>query len=455
MKKMLQFAALALLISTITYSDTFAQKGFSVEEARKYAVEHNYTVKNARIDNDIAKKKIWETTAIGLPQVKANLDYTNFLEIPTSLIPGEFFPPPDDVPPGYVHPEFIELQFGTKHNATYGFTISQLLFNGSYLVGLQTSRIYKQLSVKNLEKTELDVQETVTNTYYLILLAEENKRLLDSTLANLRRIDFEINALYNEGFVEESDVDQMTLNVSNVTNLKNSLENQINLAYRLLKFQMGIELNEEIVLKENLDDIVQKVNYSGLSNQNFDVKSHIDYQILTAQERMLFMNMKNEQAQLLPTLAAFYNQTENAQRQKFNFFSGDENWFPTKIVGVTMEIPVFGSGQKLSKISQAKKQLDQIRNSKLMLEEGLQLKMSQAKTELSTAYNKFLAEQKSVNISKKIYDKSFIKFKEGLISSTELTQQQNQYISAQSNYIQALSELLTAKNKLDKILENY
>ncbi|MFC2100305.1 TolC family protein [Bacteroidota bacterium] len=422
-------------------------RAFSLEEARDYAVKNSYSVKNAAIDIDIAKKKVWETTSIGLPQVNANLDYNDFLKIPTSLIPGEFF----EEAPG----TFIPIQFGTKYNMNYGFTVSQLLFNGSYLVGLQTAKIYKQLSEQNLVQSEIEIQELVSNTYYLILIAEESKNILDSIYSNLNKTYFEIQQFYKEGFVELTDVEQMKLNVSNIENTIQPLERQIEVAYSLLKFQMGIDKNETISLSDKLDIIIAKTNFETLAASQLDINKNIDYKLLNTQEKLLAMNMKNQKATMLPTLAAFFNHTENAMRPEFNFFNGSGTWFPTTLWGISLEVPVFGSGQKLSRISQARMQLDQIKNTKILVEQGLHLEAETARSEVLSAMEKYNNEFDNVTISKKIYDKTLIKYKEGLVSSSELTTQHSQYLTAQSNYIKSVSELLTAKNKLDKILGNY
>lgn len=424
---------------------------FSLEEARNYAVTNNYNVQNAKIDIEIARKKIWETTAIGLPQVNGSIDYNDFIKIPTMLIPGDFMPSE----PGKPNPEFIEVQFGAKYNATLGLTASQLLFNGSYLVGLQTSKIFKRLSEQNLEKTELNVKEMVTQTYYLILVAQESEKLLDLNLADLNNLYYQIRELNKEGFVEETDVDQMKLNISTLENVKNSVQRQIKVAYNLLKFQMGIDLELRVALTENLKDIINRINFESLIAQNFNLIENIDYKLLNTREQLTFMNLKNEKAKLLPSLAAFYSYQENAQRQDFNFLKSGELWFPTTLVGLSLQVPIFGSWQKKAKIKQAQLSLEQVKNSKTLVEQGLLLEYKQAKAELENAVENFYQEKENIEISKKIYDKTVIKYKEGIVSSSDLTIQHNQFIASQSNYIQTVSTLLNTKNKLDKTLNKF
>ena len=436
-----------LLLGFNTVAFTQNTMSFSLEQARDYAVKNNYAVKNAQIGVDMAKKKVWETTAIGLPQVTGSATVNDYIKIPTTLIPGDFI----GLPPG----QFVEIEFGTKYNATYGLTIGQLLFNGSYIVGLQTANIYKKLSDQNLEKSEADVKDMVTGTYYLVLVAEESKRILDSIYKNISRTYFEVQQFYKEGFVELSDVDQMKMNVTNLENKIEPLNKQIEVAYRLLKYQMGVDLDQDITLTDKLYDIIDKINFDALAAQPQDVNRNVDYKLLNTQEQLLFLNLKNEKAKLLPTLSAFYTTNRNAQRQEFDIFKGGQRWFPTTLMGVNLNVPLFGSGQKLARISQAKMQLDQIKNSKMQLEQGLELQATQARSELLSALIKYKNEHDNVITSKNIYDRTYIKYKEGLATSSDLYLQHTQYLTAQTNYIQAISDLLTAKNKLDKTLGNY
>ena len=247
----------------------------------------------------------------------------------------------------------------------------------------------------------------------------------------------------------------MKLNISALKNVKNSIQRQIKVAYNLLKFQMGIDLELQVALTENLKDIIARINFESLIARNFNLSENIDYKLLNTQERLTFMNLKNEKAKLLPSLAAFYSHQENAQRQTFNLLKSGELWFPTTLVGLSLQVPIFGSWQKMAKIKQAQLSLEQVKNSKTLVEQGLFLEYKQAKAELENALENYYQEKENIEISKKIYDKTVIKYKEGIVSSSDLTIQHNQFIASQGNYIQTVSTLLNAKNKLDKTLNKF
>jgi outer membrane protein TolC len=427
--------------------ETDGVQRLSLKEVQDYAVEHSTSTTNARLDVAMARKKIWETTATGLPQINASLSYQDMLQIPTTLIPAEFIDP--DAEEG----TFIGIKFGTQHNAAFDITVNQLIFSGSYIVALQASRIYLRLSQENLVKSEIDIKETVTSTYYLILLAEHSLKTLEASLENLKKILYETQELHKAGFLEDIDEDQIQLSVTDLENSVKSMERQIRITYRLLKFQMGFDLQKEIRLTDTLETILNQLNGETLLKESFHLESHIDYRRLDALEKSQVMLLKREKSEYLPTISAFATHQQSAMRNTFNFFKKtDEKWFPSTIVGINIAIPIFSSGMRAAKVAQAKMELKKVKNSKKQVAEGLQLELMQARSEFENAREKKESTQTNVKLAKKIYEKNRVKYGKGMSSSLELTQTHNQYLTAESNYIKAVVELLNAKTRMDKIL---
>ncbi len=418
---------------------------FSLKEARQYAIQHNYDAQKSQLDLLTAQKRIRETIGAGLPQVNSTIGYTNNLELPTVLIP-DFFGDPN---------EKIEIQFGTQHNANLNFEIQQLVFNGSYFVGLATSRIYKRLATEGLERTRLDVMETVSQTYYLILVSEESQEIIQGNIRNLEKTLYEIRERYREGFVEETDADVIQISVTALKNSLQNLQKQTETAYQLLKFQMGIDLDDEIALTDGLDDIIAAQGIERALAGDFALENNVDYRLIQTQEKLAEMNLKNEKTQYWPTIRAFYTLSYNAQRNNFSFFNFDEKWYRSQIVGVNIDIPLFKSGAHKARVQQASLALDQARKTTKQVSQGLLLEQAQAKNELSSAYENYINLQDNMELAQKVYDKTLIKYQEGLASSTDLTQANDRFLSAQASYIQALAELLNAKNKLDRLRNNY
>jgi outer membrane protein TolC len=419
----------------------------SLKEVQELAVKHSAVTENARLDVASAKKKIWETTTTGLPRISAQVSYRNNLQLATTLIPAEFIDP--DAEPG----TFIGIKFGTQHNATAEITVNQLIFNGSYIVALQASKVYLRLSQEGLIKSEIEVKETVTNTYYLILLAEDSRKTLVSNLENVRKTLFETKELYKAGFAEDTDADQLQLTVTEMENAVKSMDRQIKVTYNLLKFQMGIDLDREVHLTETLEDILNRIDSKELLTGAFNLTGHIDYRMADTQEKSMKLFLKREYSEYLPTISAYATHTQMAMRDSFNFFKKtDERWFPSTVIGLSIAIPIFNSGERAARIAQAKIDLRKAKNTKRQVSEGLRLGLMQTRTGFSDALETSESTRKNVALAKKIYDKMREKYSQGTASSLELTQAHSQYLTAESNYTQAVVELLQAKTRLDKAL---
>jgi outer membrane protein TolC len=351
----------------------------------------------------------------------------------------------EDVFMGFTPMDPIKL--GVKDNTTMDISVSQLVFSGEYLVGLQASRVYFQISDQSREKTESDLKESVANTYSLILMLEQNKLFLQQTLENTNKILNELREMYKQGFLENTDVDQLELTSLNIANGVSQVNRQTDQAYTLLKFQLGMPLDQEITLTDNLETLAEDGSLESTTALQFEVKNNIDYKIMETQEALGLLNLKREQSLYLPTLAAVYQHNEKLQQPEFDFS-------PKDIFALSMSIPIFSSGQRNTKVQERKLELEKISNIRQNVANGLQLEYVNARNELSTAYEKYLNEKKNIELTKRIYEKTLIKMKEGISTSLDLTSSQNQYISAQTSYYAALYSLITAKNKLARLTNN-
>ena len=432
--------------SNLIFAQNPGVRELSLQSAQEYAVQYSYDIRRSELDIQAAQKKVRETVLTGFPQINSNMSYMNNLELATVLIP-DFI--------GGNYDEKIPVQFGTQHNANVTFTFNQLVFNGSYLVGLKTSKIFRQLADQNYERTRLDILETVTNTYCLILVAEETERILSSNIANLEKTHYEIRERYKEGFVAETDADLVQISV---TTLKNSLQTvvrQREVAYKLLKFQMGLDLSEQIVLTDRLEDILQQIDVPKAANTEFAPRQNIDYKLMETQEKLSEMALKNEKAQYFPAISAFYSFQWNAFRDAFTFLNFQERWFRTQVLGFNINIPIFRSGVQRAKVAQASIALEQVRTAKIQASQGLTVEAASARSALYSAYENYLNTKENMGLAKRVYDVTLVKYNEGVASSLDLTQAHDKYLMAQSDHIQAMSGFLTAKNRLDRLNSNY
>jgi outer membrane protein TolC len=362
------------------------------------------------------------------------------------LIPGEFFGQPG---------EYIPVQFGTNNNLMFSVFLNQLIFDGRYFIGLEYAKSYREMSEKLLNKSEIDVKAMVATTYYNILVLEEIQDILDSNLIMLKKTLYELTEMYNEGFVEVTDVDQLTLTATDIENLINNTELQTQTSYKLLKVQMGIPLENEIVLSQTMDDILAEIDLQAVAEQPFNIGNNIDYNIFITQEQMKLLNLKNEKAAYLPSITGYFSWSENAQDNEFSMIVGGSPYFTSVSVGASLKVPIFSGGYRQARVQQAKLMIEQVKINKVQLEENLELSVFRARSSFITALQNFYKEIKNVQLSRGIYDRTMIKYREGVATSAELTQQHDQFLQAERQYYQTLLLLLNAKNELDKTLGNY
>ena len=425
----------------------------SVSEAQTFALQNNREVKSSKIDIKSADKKVWENLALGLPQMNLAANYLHQFKVP-QLSFGPFLDVnslPDgtltknDITNAYIDSPPISL--GVKNNTTIDFTVSQLIFSGEYLVGLQATKVLKQVSEKSLVKTENQTKESVAGTYYLVLVLSENARLLKESLKSVEQTYNELVKMNEEGLNEETDVDQVKISKSNIQTLITSLESQKEISLKLLKYQLGVGFDQDIELTDSLPVIIALGNIQYLTSPEFDLNNSIDYQLVNTQEKISSLMLKREKSKYLPTISAFYRHQEQTHLSSFNFAVKD-------VVGGTLSLPIFTSGMRNARLSQAKFDLEKSKLAKESAEQGLIMEFETARSIYRTAFSNFNTNRESMDLSKKVYDKTVIKYKEGVSSSFELTQNQNQFLTAESNYYNSVLSLLNAKAKLDRILSS-
>ena len=453
-----------LLIPVLLSGGLYARNGedtlrLSLQQAQEYAMEHNVQVQNSEIDIEIADKEVWETTARGLPQLSASGTYNNNLSLSTQLFPNFIEPTilqilmeegvidPQPIP----EPEKIEVQFGSQHTFGGSLTVSQLIFSGPYIVGLQAARVYKGLSQQQYQKSKQETKANVVRTYHSILLTRRNIDILKGNLASLKKSMKDSRALYENGMVEQTEVEKIQISVSTLENSIKTTQRQLGQFYNLLKIQLGVELGRPLKLSQSLKDIVMETTISETVQKEFNVSENMNYQLMDTQVQLSELDLKREKAQFLPTLSAFYNFRENAMRDKFNVLDPDEKWFESSTLGFELSLPIFSSGQKISRVQQARLNLKKSKNKLANTRKNLINSYIQAKNNYETAYDKMQNSRENMELAKKVYNRISRKFSEGMASSMELTQANRDYLNTESNYIDALVELLNAKTELEKI----
>lgn len=433
-----KFQIILLILLTfggVTISAAQDTLRLSLNDALKMAQENNLNIKNSQLDLKMAQKKIWETIAIGLPHVDGTAKYNYTPKVPT--LPASNFDP--NAKPGDV------IELGVKQNIVYDLTVSQLIFNGAYLVGLKASRVYYNMSAESLEKAQLEISESVTNTYFMILVAEESRKILKANLKNVNKTFEEIGETYKQGFVEKTDVDQLELTANTISNAIAQIGNNLEMAKRLLKIHLGLAENSNIILTDQLEmEDTQVANLSALANEQFILEKSIDFKMLNTAELLAKYDYKREMTNSLPTLSAYYNHQEKWKTPAFDFA-------PKDIIGINLSLPIFSSGQRSAMVSQKRMAFEKATNNKLYVSNTLLMQSSQLQNDLRTKLEKFQIQKKSKELSDVIYQRTLEKYKQGVSSSMELMTIQNQYLNSLTDYYQGIYDVVGAKTKIEKL----
>jgi outer membrane protein TolC len=411
----------------------------SLSEAREYAVRNNLVIASARYEIKASRLTLWETISAGLPQVNGSASLNDNLKLMTTLLPGEFFGQPGVK---------IPVQFGSKYNSSFGAQASMLLFNGPYLVGIQTASLARELADMGVEKSEQDISESVMMSYYLILISEESLRILDGNIEALNETLRSTRVMLAAGMAEETDVDQMVSNVSMMQNTRSSMERTLELNYNMMRFQLGVTPETKIILTETLESVVESTDVQGVLDKALDLNNNVDYRLLQGSEQMTELSLKMQKSSVLPTLSTFYSYSKSGMGDKLN----DLQWFPNSILGFQLSVPIFASGDRYFKIRKAQIELEKARTGRELMTEQMLLQEKQLRYNLVNAREQYNLQKENIEVSKRIYGSVVNKYRQGMASSLEVTQANANYLQAENNYLSALMTLLQSKIALDKLL---
>jgi outer membrane protein len=452
---------------------------FSLTEAQEYAIEHNKTLKDARLNIDLSERKLKETVAQGLPQVDASVDWMTYFgyemefnfggsdvsftaeQLTSAMnntmnnfqgVPGMFEPvtQQDFYVFGAMQAYQADLQSMLPPNtikmtdaSTAKLQIGQLLFSGQYWAGIQVAKLGKEIATKGLENSILDIKESVTNSYIMALITEQTIETFQKTITNLNTIKGHTQNMYTAGLAEQTDVDQISIQVTMLENNLRSMERGQQMIHSMLKFQLGLNNQTQMELSQDLESVMAGINPMSQPGA-FDMTSNSTWQLLETQEKISQKMIDMQKWTYAPTITGFY-----AYNQKLLTTGFDMT--PNNLAGITMSVPVFSSGSRNHKLAQARIEYDKALLSKSMVEDQLQIQHKQLVLDLNTAVENYESQKENVIVARRVYENIQNKYEQGMASSLDLTQSNNNYIQAESNFIQATLSLLQAKVALNKL----
>ncbi len=418
---------------------------FSLDEALQFAYENNSQMINADRDVQAAYAQKWATIASGLPQISASGSYQDQLKRPVSLLPGEIF--------GGEPGTYIPVQFGQKMNMVGSAVLNQKIFDGSYVVGVQAIKTYIDISGNALKKTKQEVKKAVVNAYGNVLLLNESATIITKNIQNLKENVHEASQLLKQGFVEEEQLEQLQITLSNLESQERNVRRLQDISLQLFNLLLGLPLAQQTTLSEDLESLAAKNLLDSQKEALFEVKDNVDYQIAFNMKEQKRLELKLERSKYLPTLNAFINYSTSAFGNEFQFFSAEQNWYDASIFGINLNVPVFSSFMKRAYTKKAKLAFEQSKTALNQAEKQIELKYQQTKSQFQLAAENYKTSKSNLSLAERIEKKNSIKYKEGLISGFDLRQAQLQLYQAQRSYLESMLQVINNKTELETLTE--
>lgn len=441
---------------------------FSLEEAIIFGVQNNYTSRIAGKEVEKTLKQRWEIIAQGLPQIGANVDYQNFLKRPVTLLPAAAFDNtqstveivqnyfdnvqrndlPVNAPEG-----FIPVQFGTQQNLGGTATWNQLIFDGSYIVGVQSAKTLLQIARNAKTKTNQSVKESVISAYANVLLAEESVEILEKNVKSLDKNFSDTQKIFETGFAEEEDVEQLQITLIGLQNNLNRSRRMQSISYEMLNMALGLPTDTELILTDELDNLAMKYYDLELLTKQIPVEENVDYRIAENNAEAARIFVRLEKAKALPSLTAFLNYGAQGFSENFTFFNSDQEYFGQSILGVSLNIPIFSSGMRGARTQQMKIEYEQALIELEQTRNQVRLEIDRARNEYEFSLENYEIQKQNLQLAERIENKNQVKFFEGLSTSFELSEAQRQLYAAQQDLLQSMLNVITAKANLENLLD--
>lgn len=431
MYKKLLFTLNLFLIGLISNAQEVKQ--LSLEQAIEYALEHNPSVVNAKLAEQMSDGKVSETIATGMPQINGGIDISNNFELPTSFLPGEIVGMPG---------EEVPVQFGTRYSGSATLSLSQMIFDGSFFVGLEGAKTYKELSTKELVKTKIDIAEMVAKSYYAVLVSEFRLELIEKNFGRLDTLLNETTEMYNSGFAEKIDVSRSKVQFNNISVQKINAEKSLQITRANLSYQLGLAVTEPLGLTDELSAAMFEDSADGV----FSYTDRIEYSILQTNQELAFLDKKLNNVRYMPSLDLYATVGANlGTGVTANIFDITNEWYNFGLVGIRMKIPVFDGLQKHYVNQQKKLRIIQIENSFDQMERRMDLQVRDSKVKLDNAIAILKSQQENMDISQEVYEVTKEKYQAGVGSNLEVINADADYKEAQTNFFVALYNALIAK----------
>jgi outer membrane protein TolC len=433
---------LLLMLLFFAATAAMAQQSYTVEQAIDYAIANHTTIKNAQLDMQNASARVSEIKAMGLPQVTGSVGYTNNLLVPRFFVPAKTFNP------AAAEGDVVAAKFGVEHSGNIGLNFSQLVFDGSYLLGLKAADVYKELSAKTLTQNKQQIAEAVSKAYYGALVNEERLKLLRTNIARLDSLLRDTRALNAKGFVEKVDVQRLEVQANNLKTETANIERLQDLSYNLLKYQMDLDINQPIQLSTSLDQISLEA-LSVDTDPSTNYSNRMEYSMLQTQQHLAELDLKNTNVSRYPNVRLSGNFGINNGRPTFGALV-TKSWFTASAVSLNVQVPIFDGFSRKYKAIQQQNTLQKIKNGYNTLENSIDLQVKQANISLQNSLASLAENKANMSLAKEVERVAKAKYKAGVGANLEILNAEAGLKEAQTNYFNALYNALIAKVDLQK-----
>ncbi len=412
-----------------------AQKinSLTVQQAVDYAKQNSVQVKNALLDYQVQKQTNREITSVAYPQINASGNFNDYLVIPTSLLPAEIAGGPAGT--------YFPVKFGTKYNASGGFDVSQLLFDGQVFVGLIARGVALKFYEKQTEITEEMINVNVQKIYYQLVVGKQQLTSVDANIGRFEKLLKDTKEIYKQGFAERLDVDKVSVQLNNLQTEKIKIQSQLDAGNAGLKFLMNMPQKDSLLLTDSITEDKIKEN---ILADNYKYEDRKEYQFLTIAKQLNEFNVRRYKLSYLPVLSAFGNYSKNAQRQRFDFFKGGQ-WFTTSLIGLKLSVPIFDGFAKSSRVQKAKIEVQRTNNNIEQLKSSIDNDVAQARLKITASVVTMDNQKRNIELAERVYNTTKIKYEQGLGNNQEIYNAQTELKIAQNNYYSALYDAIIAK----------
>jgi outer membrane protein len=457
------------LLIALSVSAAEAQTNMTLEQCIEYALANSISIQNSVLDERSANARVKEITGLGLPQITGNISlaYNNkmrrfFTENIDTTVRPDAFGFVQNVP-GAKDRDIVAGQnfFQLKGSGDASVTINQLIFNGSYFIGLKAAKALKEQSAKSTINSKVTVVDNVTKAFYLALINRERIALFNSNIGRIDTLLRNTIALNKTGFAESIDVDRLQVAFNNLSTEREKFTNLQALSIELLKFQMNYPINNPLEISGDISSINPVVNPESYK-ASWDYSTRPDYQSLEVARKLQNINIKYNYSQGMPSIAAFANLGYSTQSPTIgglfktntgiidNGFIGPDKWYGYSMFGVGVNIPIFSGFQLGYKIQQEKITLLKIENGMRQLKSGIDLEIKSSLTNYQNAIKSMESQKQNMDLSAKIARVTKIKYEQGVGSNLEVLTAENTLKESQVNYYNAMYDAVVAKVNLDK-----